>query len=66
MKKVLTVKEVAELLGICNKTAYNLVRQALATGRTFKVIKVCGHYRIPTQPFLNWLDRWEGNKDYEC
>ena len=56
MKKVLTASDVAELLGVCEKTAYNLIRQALVTGDMFKVIKVGRLYKIPTQPFLDWLD----------
>ena len=60
MKKVLTVKDVAELLNICEKTAYSLVRQALVKDNMFKVIKIGRLYKIPTDPFLNWLDNWEG------
>ena len=60
MKKVLTVKDVAELLNICEKTAYSLVRQALVKDNMFKVIKIGRLYNIPTEPFLNWLDNWEG------
>ena len=56
MKKVLTASDVAELLGVCEKTAYGLIRQALVTGDMFKVIKVGRLYKIPTQPFLQWLD----------
>lgn len=59
MKKVLTVKDVQELLCISQKTAYGLVRSALTTGNAFKVIKIGGIYRIPTEPFLNWLDEQE-------
>lgn len=59
MKKVLTVNDVQEILQISQKTAYNLVRQALATGDLFKVIKIGGVYRIPTEPFLNWLDQMD-------
>ena len=55
MKKVLTVKDVAELLNICEKTAYSLVRQALTTGE-FRVIKIGGTSRISTESFLNWID----------
>ena len=60
MKKVLTVKDVAELLNICEKTAYSLVRQALVKDNMFKVIKIGRLYKIPTDPFLNWLDNLEG------
>ena len=56
MKKVLTASDVAELLGVCEKTAYGLIRQALVTNDMFKVIKVGRLYKIPTQPFLQWLD----------
>ena len=56
MKKVLTATDIAELLGVCKKTAYGLIRQALVTGDMFKVIKVGRLYKIPTQPFLEWLD----------
>ena len=58
MKKVLTATDIAELLGVCEKTAYGLIRQALVTGDMFKVIKVGRLYKIPTQPFLDWLDRY--------
>ena len=56
MKKVLTPKDVAELLGVCEKTAYSLIRQALTTTDSFKVITVGRLYKVPTTPFLNWLD----------
>lgn len=56
MKKVLTAKDIAEILGVCEKTAYSMIREAVITGTTFKVIKVGRNYKIPTAPFLNWLD----------
>lgn len=59
MKKVLTVKDLQEILGISQKTAYGLVRQAVATENMFKVIKIGSHYKIPTNSFLNWLDEQE-------
>ena len=59
MKRVLTVRDVAELLNICEKTAYGLVRQALTKGNMFKVIKIGNQYRIPLNPFLNWLDNMD-------
>ena len=59
MKKVLTVNDVKEILQISQKTAYNLVRQALTAGDMFKVIIIGGVYRIPTEPFLNWLDQMD-------
>ena len=55
MKKVLTVKQVQEILQVSQKTAYSLVRQVLITGE-FRVIKIGGTYRISTESFLNWID----------
>lgn len=57
MKKVLTVKDLQDILGVCDKTAYGLIRQALTTNNMFKVIKIGRLYKIPTEPFLNWLDK---------
>lgn len=54
-KKILTVKEVQEILQISEKTAYKLVKQALITGE-FRVIKIGGTYRISLESFLNWID----------
>ena len=55
MKRVLTVKELQDILQVSQKTAYSLVRQALITGE-FRVIKIGGTYRISTESFLNWID----------
>ena len=52
-------KEIQSILQISQKTAYNLVRQALATGDLFKVIKIGNRYKIPTESFLNWLDQMD-------
>lgn len=57
MKKVLTVKDLQEILGVCDKTAYGLIRQALTTNNMFKVIKIGRLYKIPTKSFLDWLDQ---------
>lgn len=56
MKKVLTAKDLQEILGICEKTAYSLIQQSLRSDDMFKVIKIGRTYKIPTEPFLNWLD----------
>lgn len=58
MKKVLNVKDIQDILGVCDKTAYGLIRQAIATGM-FKVIKIGRLYKVPTNSFLNWLDEQE-------
>ena len=59
MKKVLNVKDIQDILGVCDKTAYGLIRQALTTNNMFKVIKIGRLYKVPTNSFLNWLDEQE-------
>ena len=60
MKKVLKATDIEQLLGVCEKTAYSLIRQALTRGDMFKVIKVGRLYKVPAKPFLDWLDSWDG------
>lgn len=55
MKKVLVVKDIAGMLGVCDKTAYRLVNRALLT-KEFKVIKIGRLLKVPTNSFLDWLD----------
>lgn len=59
MKKVFTAKDIQEILWICNKTAYELIRQAHTRGDMFKVIKIGRLYKVPSNSFLNWLDEQE-------
>lgn len=59
MKKVFTAKDIQEILGVCNKTAYELIRQALVNENMFKVIKIGRLYKVPANSFLNWLDEQE-------
>lgn len=56
MKKVFTAKDIQEILGVCEKTAYSLIQQALNNKDMFKVIKIGRLYKIPRDPFLDWLD----------
>jgi len=51
-KRVYTVDEVQDILGISKTTAYSIVKQQL-----FRCVKVGGHYRISKRSFDNWLDR---------
>lgn len=55
-KKVLTAKDIQEILGVCERTAYSLIRRALIRDDMFKVIKIGRLYKIPTKPFLDWID----------
>lgn len=57
MKKVLTAKDIAGILGVCEKTAYELIRQALVSDEMFKVIKLGRLYKVPAKSFLDWLDQ---------
>lgn len=59
MNKVLTAKDLQEILGVCEKTAYSLIRQALVKDDMFRVRKVGRHYKISRESFLNWLDSVE-------
>lgn len=52
MKKVFTAKDIQEILGICNKTAYELIRQAHTRGDMFKVIKIGRLYKVPSNSFF--------------
>lgn len=56
MNRVLKIKDIKDILGVCDKTAYNIVHQAIAT-KAFPVFHRGRVYRIPTQPFLEWLDK---------
>lgn len=55
-KRVYTVEEVQDILGISKTSAYNLVKS-----NAFHCVKVGGHYRIPKKIFDKWLDG--GEKD---
>lgn len=55
-KKVLEVKDICELLGVCERTGYTLVQKALIREDMFKVFKIGRIYRIPKEPFLKWMD----------
>lgn len=50
-KRVYTVDEIRDILGISQTTAYNLVKQQL-----FRCVKAGSHYRISKRSFDNWLD----------
>lgn len=56
MNQVLSTKDIQQILNISQTTAYNLIRQAMASKDMFTVKKIGRDYKIPTQPFLNWLD----------
>lgn len=56
INQVLGTKDIMNILNISQSTAYNLIRQAMATKDMFVVRKVGRDYKIPRESFLNWLD----------
>lgn len=50
-KRVYTVDEVQDILGISKTTAYHLVRS-----KVFHSVRVGGQYRISKKSFDKWLD----------
>ena len=54
VKRVYTIDEIQDILGVSKTTAYNL-----ANSGEFHCVKVGGHYRISKKSFDLWL---EGNQ----
>ena len=50
-KRVYTVEEIHDILGISKTSAYNLVKS-----NAFHCVKVGGHYRVSKKSFDAWLD----------
>lgn len=50
-KRIYTVDEIQDILGISKTTAYNLVKS-----NAFHCVKVGGHYRVSKKSFDEWLD----------
>lgn len=53
-KRVYTVEEIMEILGIGKNAVY-----ALVNSKVFHFVKVGGHYRISKKSFNKWLDNLE-------
>lgn len=52
--QVLSVRQAQQMLGVSAPTMYKMVRQPHPP---FRVLRVGTRYRIPTDPFLQWLNR---------
>lgn len=50
-KRVYTVDEVQDILGVSKTSAYNLVKSGV-----FRFVKVGGQYRVSKKSFDTWLD----------
>lgn len=55
-KRVYTVDEIQDILGISKTTAYNLVKS-----NAFHSVKIGGHYRVSKKSFDEWLDNQMNN-----
>ncbi|ELZ4685536.1 helix-turn-helix domain-containing protein [Enterococcus faecalis] len=51
VKETYTIKEVAELLSISNKTAYKLIKE-----NRFAVVRIGRVIRVSKKSFDNWLN----------
>ena len=55
-KRIYTVEEIQDTLGVSKTSAYNLVKS-----NVFHSVKIGDHYRISKKSFDKWLDG--GNED---
>lgn len=55
-KRIYTVEEIQDILGVSKTSAYNLVKS-----NAFHSVKIGDHYRISKKSFDKWLDG--GNED---
>lgn len=52
---VYDVSEVQELLGLGRTTVYVFIREVYENQKPFRVIKIGSNYKIPKDPFDNWI-----------
>ena len=57
-KRVYTVDEIQDILGVSRTTAYQLVRS-----KVFHSVRVVGQYRISKKSFDKWLDDLDEQSD---
>lgn len=60
-KRVYTVDEIQDILGISKTTAYQLVRS-----KVFHSVRVGGQYRISKKSFDSWLDNIDNQECQTC
>lgn len=56
-KRIYTVEEIQDILGVSKTSAYNLVKL-----NVFHSVKVGGQYRVSMKSFDKWLDGGEEDK----
>ena len=54
-KRVYNVYDIMQLLEISRNTAYAFVKEVYGNKKPFPVLKVKSAYRIPREPFDDWL-----------
>ena len=57
-KRVYTVDEIQDILGVSKTTTYQLIKS-----KVFHSVRVGGQYRISKKSFDNWLDNLDNSKD---
>lgn len=57
-KRVYTVDEIQDILGVSRTTTYQLIKS-----KVFHSVRVGGQYRISKKSFDNWLDNLDNNED---
>ena len=57
-KRVYTVDEIQDFLGVSKTTTYQLIKS-----KVFHSVRVGGQYRISKKSFDNWLDNIDNSED---
>ena len=57
-KRVYTVDEIQDILGVSKTTTYQLIKS-----KVFHSVRVGGQYRISKKSFDNWLDNLDNSED---
>ena len=57
-KRVYTVDEIQDILGVSKTTTYQLIKS-----KVFHSVRVGGQYRISKKSFDNWLDNIDNSED---
>lgn len=55
-KKVYSVQDIQDILGIGRTTAYEFIRNTYENRKPFKVIKIGDTYKIPKDSFDKWIE----------
>lgn len=54
-KKVYTVNDIKEILGLSDNKAYLFISDCYKTQEKFRVLKIGREYKIPIESFNKWL-----------